>query len=92
MYYFALNLQIDTSFLVATRWIVPAGVAASGNIPNFFQVCFNFCCMIKQVSNFSGFRFRFDCISFDVGVLVLLSIWRIRQKKRRRRRASGSNR
>ncbi|CAN7114522.1 unnamed protein product [Brassica rapa subsp. narinosa] len=47
--------EIDMSFLVATRWIVPAGVAASG-------------------------------------VLVLLSIWRIRQKKRRRRRASGSNR
>ncbi|XP_056852389.1 subtilisin-like protease SBT6.1 isoform X2 [Raphanus sativus] len=47
--------EIDMSFLVATRWIVPAGVAASG-------------------------------------VLVLLSLWRIRQKRRRRRRASGSNR
>ncbi|XP_010420778.1 PREDICTED: subtilisin-like protease SBT6.1 isoform X2 [Camelina sativa] len=47
--------EIDVPFLVATRWIVPAGVAASG-------------------------------------VLVLLSIWRIRQRRRRRRRASGSNR
>ncbi|KAL1189201.1 Subtilisin-like protease SBT6.1 [Cardamine amara subsp. amara] len=47
--------EIDMPFLVATRWIVPAGVAASG-------------------------------------VLVLLSIWRIRQKRRRRRRTSGTNR
>ncbi|KAG7555853.1 Peptidase S8/S53 domain [Arabidopsis suecica] len=47
--------EIDMPFLVATRWIVLAGVVASG-------------------------------------VLVLLSIWRIRQKRRRRRRASGSSR
>ncbi|XP_023637688.1 subtilisin-like protease SBT6.1 isoform X2 [Capsella rubella] len=47
--------EIDMPFLVATRWIVPAGVAASG-------------------------------------VLVLISIWRIRQKRRRRRRATGSSR
>ncbi|XP_019097328.1 PREDICTED: subtilisin-like protease SBT6.1 isoform X2 [Camelina sativa] len=47
--------EIDIPFLVATRWIVPAGVAASG-------------------------------------ILVLLSLWRFRQKRRRRRRTSGSNR
>ncbi|CAA0403707.1 unnamed protein product [Arabidopsis thaliana] len=47
--------EIDMPFLVPTRWIVLAGVVASG-------------------------------------VLVLLSIWRIRQKRGRRRRASGSNR
>ncbi|KAG5376558.1 hypothetical protein IGI04_041154 [Brassica rapa subsp. trilocularis] len=29
--------EIDMSFLVATRWIVPAGVAASDNIASFFQ-------------------------------------------------------
>lgn len=36
-HYFASISQIDMPFLVATRWIVPAGVAASGNIPNFLK-------------------------------------------------------
>ncbi|WZZ21989.1 hypothetical protein YC2023_123376 [Brassica napus] len=34
---FSIRDEIDMSFLAATRWIVPAGVAASDNIASFFQ-------------------------------------------------------
>ncbi|CAN7140668.1 unnamed protein product, partial [Brassica rapa subsp. narinosa] len=38
---FSIRDEIDMSFLAATRWIVPAGVAASDNIASFFQYLSN---------------------------------------------------